>query len=384
MSKIEKTLELNITHEILSLADSFWWYLQPVFLKRYWRPHWRFPFIQTPKSFATGLPISLEGKKNGGYDVCINSPSNFQGGYPRLLFMQFKAGVEKQFNVNPKSIFFGDKSNPNIHIEFDINSNKKHDQHKLLQEISSKAGNKDAAVYVFPRIVNEDQLTENIGKLLTKTSFISVSEIDDKAMAHCVKIDDGHSHKFRTSYDDYNLSEINYFFFYFGKINEPGGILGEIIAIRMYRALQSLRIIQVKGFSISKHHIIDAMIRHVFNIGRYFSISINNLQENLRKYNIILSRLDFLKEYDTLDLPYELEEQTNIFFSEIFDNIIKSLSIYFNWVESISKFNIDTKIPTPPSNYTIELPAEGIRFEWDFDRFNSETDNFDDITYSLF
>ena len=154
MSKIEKTLELNITHEILSLADSFWWFLQPISLKRYWRPNWSFPFIPTPKSFATGLPINLEGKKGGGYDVCINSPANFQGGNPRLLFMQFKAGVEKQFHSDKASVFFGDALKPNIHVEFDFNSNARHNQHQLLKMLATKAGNEDAVV-PSPQSINQ-------------------------------------------------------------------------------------------------------------------------------------------------------------------------------------------------------------------------------------
>ncbi|MDP1995007.1 MAG: hypothetical protein Q8K40_07150, partial [Ignavibacteria bacterium] len=234
MKKIEKTLELNITHELLSLADSFWWFLQPISLKRYWRPHWRFPFMDTPKSFATGLHINLEGKIGGGYDVCINSPSNFQGGNPRLLFMQFKAGIEKPFNSNPISKFYGDATKPNIHVEFDINSNIKNNQHRLLKELAKGAGNEQAVVYVFPRIVNETQLKQNIGKLLSKTSFVSIADIDAKAAANGVTIDDNNGHKFRTCYNDYSKNEVNFFYFFFGRQLNPGGLLGEIFAIRMF------------------------------------------------------------------------------------------------------------------------------------------------------
>ncbi len=383
MGKIEKTLELNITHEILSLADSFWWYLQPISLKKYWRPHWRFPFIQAPKSFATGLHINLEGKKNGGYDVCIHSPSNFQGGTARLLFMQFKAGIEKQFNDNPKSIFFGDKSHPNIHIEFDLNSNKNHNQHKLLQDISAKAGNKDAAVYVFPHMVNEDQLTENIGKLLTKTSFISVSEIDDKANVYGFKIDDGHSHKLGTSYHDYNNNEVNFFFFFFGKPKEPGGVLGEIFAIRIYRALEVLRQAQLPNFPISKYHIIDALIRHLFNIGIYFSIPIRNLQSSLKEFNVILSRLNFLKEYEELPLPYIVNEEINNYFSDIFQDISNSLLKYLSWLEYLTEFNNKTFIPLPDYKYTIELPLNGIRFALSNEINDIDIDSLNEISYTI-
>ncbi|MGD0036487.1 MAG: hypothetical protein ABSC53_04250 [Bacteroidota bacterium] len=381
MSKIEKTLELNITHEILSLADSFWWFLQPVSLKRYWRPHWRFPLMQTPKSYATGLHINLEGKTGGGYDVCIKSPTNFQGGNPRLLFMQFKAGIEQQFNINPQSIFFGDASHPNIHVEFEINSNSNKNQHRLLRELAANAGNGNAVVYVFPRIVNELQLQQNIGNLLKKTSFISINDIDAKATANGVTIDDNNSHKFRTCYNDYNRNELNYFFFLFGKQNNPGGMLGEIFAIRMFRALQELKKAQVDQYLISKYHIMDAMIRHVLNIGLYYSISFSDVVKHFEKYPEFQKRFDTKDYYDN-DLPkvYHIERTENEFVLNVYNDIVNSFSPYFEWMEEIQYF-IDSKVPNPPAEHTIELEADELRFRVAENIFNIE--DYDDINYSL-
>ncbi len=377
MSKIEKTLELNITHEILSLADSFWLYLQPISLKRYWRPHWRFPLIPTPKSFATGLHINLEGKKGGGYDVCINSPANFQGGNPRLLFMQFKAGVEKQFNSNSASIFSGDKQHPNVHVEFDINSNAKNNQHKLLKDLANKAGNKDAVVYVFPRIVNNEQLQKNVGKLLRKTSFISISEMDSKAAANNVTIDDGNPHKFRTCYHDYNKNEVNFFFFFFGKPANPGGLLGEIFSIRMYRALHELKKVQVENYPISRYHIMDAMIRHVLNIGLHFSIPLSIIENFLSQYPNFNQRLNNLYEFEDLPFAYKIEEpESNEYEKEIVNDILNSISQYFLWINKFNNFMIDD-IPQPTSEYTIEVKQDGIRFEIEKD------DEIENISYSF-
>lgn len=384
MSKIEKTLELNITHEILALADSFWWFLQPVSLKHYWRPHWRFPFIETPKSFATGLHINLEGKKGGGYDVCINSPANFQGGNPRLLFMQFKAGVEQPFNSNTKSIFHGDATKPNVHVEFDINSNKKKNQHRLLADLAKNAGNGNAVVYVFPRIVNETQLQSNIGKLLNKTSFISIADIDAKATANKVKIDDGNTHKFRTCYSDFNKSEVNFFFFLFGRPTNPGGQLGEVFAIRMYRALQAFKKVQVDNYPISRYHIMDAMIRHVLNIGLHFSIPLGNIENLLANYSGFNERLEYLYEFDDLPKAYQTETTPNEFVLEIFNDIIKSLSQYFKWINQVQYFE-GVEVPNPPKEYTIELNSNGIHFEIETNAREAFTEeDLDEITYSLF
>lgn len=385
MSKIEKTLELNITHEILSLADSFWWFLQPISLKRYWRPHWRFPFMQSPKSFATGLHINLEGKKGGGYDVCINSPSNFQGGNPRLLFMQFKAGVEKPFNSNISSIFYGDVDNPNIHVEFDINSSKKRNQHALLKTLATKAGNKNAVVYVFPRIVNETQLNRSIGNLLSKTTIISIDDIDIKAALNSITIDDGNPHNYRTCYNDWSRNEINLLLLSLGKINNPGKHLGEIFAIRMYRALQSLKKVQVENYPILKFHIMDAMIRHVLNLGLHFSISLSNITQNLSKYTQFSERLEYIHEFEDIPKAYQIEKSENVFVKEIFDDILNSLSQYFKWIESVQYFE-NSNIPEPPAKFTIELNNNGIRFGLNNSVLENKFDpnDLNDITYSLF
>lgn len=376
MSKIEKTLELNITHEILSLADSFWWFLQPISLKRYWRPHWRFPLIPTPKSYAKGLHINLEGKAGGGYDVCINSPSNFQGGSPRLLFIQFKAGVEKPFNTNTESKFYGDAQTPNVHVEFDINSNTKKNQHRLLKDLATNAGNKDAVVYAFPRIVDNKQLEENVGKLLRKTSFISIAEMDAKATENGVNIYDGNAHKFRTCYNDYHKNEVNFFFFFYGKPANPGGFLGEIFSIRMYRALRELQEVQVEEYPISRYHIMDAMIRHILNIGLHFSIPLKTIENFLNELPDFKNRLNYLYEYEDLPFAYKIDDQeASIYEKEIVSDILKSMSKYFTWISSIDNFAI-ANIPQPSSEYTIEVKKE-IRFEID-----SEVD-LDSITYSL-
>lgn len=382
MAKIEKTLELNITHEILSLADSFWWYLQPVSLKRYWRPHWRFPLMQPPKSFATGLHINIEGKKGGGYDVCINSPANFQGGKPRLLFIQFKAGVEKSFNSNSKSIFYGSASKPKVHVEFDINSNKKKNQHKLLQELASKAGNKDAVVYVFPRIVNNTQLEQNIGSLLRKTSFISIADINAKATKNGITIDDGNTHNFRTCYNNYDRNEINLLLLLLGKFEKPGGLLGEILCVRMYRALQSLKEVQQNEYLISRFHVMDAMLRHIMNIGRYFSIPYSKTIASLNDFSSVQKRLRYIEEYENLPQGYPDEKKASEHDNEIFDNIMQAMSIYFKWIESIKYFDKQVKIPPPPSNHTIELTDNSIRFGLNEEEGIAPED-FDDIYYQL-
>lgn len=383
MSKIEKTLELNITHEILQLADSFWWFLQSNALRRHWHPHHRFPLIAPPKSFASGLHINLEGKKGGGYDVCINSPSNFGGGNPRLLFMQFKAGVEKPFNTNTDSKFFGNSANPEIHIEFDINSNTKKDQHRLLQTLASNVGNKNAVVYVFPRMVNIGQLQDNLGKLLSKTSFISIDEIDKKASDNNVTIDDGNAHKFRTCYNDYDKNEVNFFFFFFGRQKKPGGVLGEIFAVRIYRALNLLRENQNSAFPFVKRQITDALIRYLLNIGMSFSIPFESIISFFNEFPYFKQHIERYFQSNPFQ-KYVVDQPASEWVEDIFSDILTEIAIYFAWVEVNNTSEIyNSEIPNPPANFTVELKKEGFRFGLDTEEDQIEED-LENILYTLF
>jgi hypothetical protein len=339
--------------------------------------------MQPPKSFATGLHINLEGKSGGGYDVCIKSPANFQGGSPRLLFMQYKAGTEKPFNSNTASKFFGDSANPNVHVEFDINSNKNKNQHKLLQELAKNAGNEDAVVYVFPRIVNISQLEQNIGKLIRKTSFISISDIDKKASANGVTIDDGESHKFRTCYNDYDKNEVNFFFFFFGKQKKPGGLLGEIFAIRIYRALMTLKKVQSADYPISKYHILDAIIRHIMNLGFYFSIPHSELFGRFSRNYDLQRRLKYFDKFENQPQGYSLESEPSQNDLRVFNDILESISQYIDWIENIYSFDNETKIPKPPSDYTIDLLDKDLRYEINTGNQPFEKDDLDEIFYQL-
>ena len=381
MAKIEKTLELNITHEILSLADSFWWYLQPISLKKYWRPNWRFPLIPQPKSFATGLHINLEGQKGGGYDVCIHSPSSFVGGKPRLLFMQFKAGINNDGVNDPKSIFSLKKSNPNKHIEFTLNDNRaKLKQHQLLHTLAKKIGNENAAVYVFPQMVDEIQLSQNIGQLLRRTLFVSIADIEGKALSNGVSLLDGNPHKFRLCYNNLFKSEVNLLLFLFGRPTFPGSILGEIFAIRVFRALLALKQTQLEDFPIHVTHVQQALIRHVAYIAYNFSITPRAL-ENIIAAN---ENLDIDLAYDMLE-EYKSYFSNNIMNEQVVDivrDILNSISQYVIWAENLTSFDSKTLIPNPPHNHTIEIPEGGLRFFFQTNEFNDE--DFEDLTYQLF
>jgi len=359
MGKIEKTLELNITHELLSLADSFWWFLQPITLKKIWNPHFKIPIIKNPKPFATGLAISDEGKKGGGWDVCINSPSIFKDKTARLLYLQFKAGNEKQYSTNKKSHFYGSAKNPKLHIEFTINNNTHKNQHKLLKELAKKSGNGNAVAYVFPRIVTEKQMQSSLGALCKKTSFITIEEIDKKAAAKGINIDDKISHSFKTDYSA-TKSEVNWWWFDIGSEEKPGGIIGEIFSIRVYRALIALKSTLETNNPVSKTYLVDAIIRYIVLIGRHYDIRIELIQESLSELRFISSRIkETIKEVNySEDINLKNEIVRSEFKQRVFQNIIEKLKPYLDLLNSKNKFTADTIIPSPPNEYTIELNDE--------------------------
>jgi hypothetical protein len=371
----EKTLELNITHEILNIADSFWWYLQPIALKRYWSPGFRFPLMQYPKSYSLGLSLEKESKE--GWDVCIKSPQ-FIGGDPYALFLQFKAGQHYDYSTNNLSIFYGDKNNPNPHIKFSINNNTNKDQHLLLRKLSKAVGKNDAVLYSFPRIVDEKQLTEKIGRLLYYTSFFSVNEIDDKANMKNVTIQKGTSHEFRSDYDDFLKNEINSTPFTFDAMDLMGKALAEVISLRIYRALYSLQQLLKKQNDLDIHgkNITEAFIRFIKYLSIYLNIDLNVQLPLFTQYERMYKYLAKFKSS-----PQKFTDHSSRGES-IFKDVIQLLSKYFLMSEE-THFNLHSNIKPPAFDILIRIPEEGLFLT--INNLQSDSDLlFEDIAYSLF
>jgi hypothetical protein len=380
MSKIEKTLELNITHELLTLADSFWWYLSAISLRRYWRPYWRMPFLPQPKSFVTGLQINLEGRAGGGYDVCLVSPS-YSGSNDRAVFMQFKAGEHKDFHPDTKSKFYGDALNPKPHVEFTFNNNGKKNQHKLLQDLATaKAGIGHPVLYCFPRITTDQQVRDNAGRLLHKTSFISVADIDVKAALNKVTINVGTAHKFRADYHKYDFNEVNFFLFFYEGPDQTKNFISEIVSIRVMRAFEALKTYSKQLPTIYMSSIGEAFVQYIRYLANYFGLDFKNelsrISENVSSDRIryILKRIEETEELQT-EQKFEANERQR----EIFYTILSDLKPYFNLTEARSLDEIGS-IPEAPSNFTFELNSNGLRFGIEGE---VESDDFNEISYTV-
>lgn len=232
----EKTLESNITHELLNLADSWYWFLTDIPLWRYWRPRYRLPFVKHPKSTSAGFHITTEGKDDptgnagGGFDIRIKA-----GLGKHLLFIQFKKGDLITTSPNPSSEF---AKPPYDHYVFEINGTST-DQHFTLRKLANGVGkNKgNAVVYAFPLIKDMDDLEANAGKLIRKTKFISIADIDKEATKAKVTFTKGQAHNFRVGTSDMNRCEVNFFFFFFGSPDRTPEIIADIIAARFQKTL---------------------------------------------------------------------------------------------------------------------------------------------------
>lgn len=232
----EKSLELNITHELLNLADSWWWFLTDIPLWRYWRPRYRLPFIKYPRSTSAGLHINTEGKDDptgnagGGFDVRIRS-----GIGSHLLFIQFKKGDYCLNSPGTGSKF--DKS-PHDHFVFEINGTSTN-QHFTLRSLANGVGSKNgnAVVYAFPLIKDMTDLESNMGKLVRRTKFISIADLDCEASKAKVTFARNQQHNFRVGATDMNRCEVNYFFFGFEGPDRAPELIADIIATRFQKAL---------------------------------------------------------------------------------------------------------------------------------------------------
>jgi hypothetical protein len=180
----EKTLELNVTHELLtmhawpsSLHHRFGLYAYHL-LPRFW---------SDPSPYAIGLSLADENVK--GYDVEIALPT-----IPaRSVFLQFKLGHLTGFTQRNRkdltshrntSRFLGSTRNPKPHYLFKgINKNSNMNQHGLMRNWSlggPAGGQRVPVLYALPMVRDTDDLKTKAssGRLLTCTEFRSVAEVD--------------------------------------------------------------------------------------------------------------------------------------------------------------------------------------------------------------
>lgn len=248
----EKTFELNITNELLNLSKSFLWLLDHLHLLNFplpMRSHIMISqFMEEATLFAEGLTQKEESNPlTGGYDVSINynHPSGQEG---RLLFLQYKAGISKSHSTIKESKFYKQTAKSNCydakHVLFTFNDAAKGTQHSTLRTLANSQGiQPKSVIYVFPRITELAVFLNNIGNLISNSSFVPVLEIDVQANKQNPKIiiKDNVSHKYRTSYDGL-ISEINSTPFSFEYDNNfVSNLVSELLCVQLERYFRYLK-----------------------------------------------------------------------------------------------------------------------------------------------
>ncbi len=328
----EKTFELNITNELLNLSKSFIWYLDHF----HWFP---FPIIRNRENlrqffnhatiFAEGLTQDEENNPiTGGYDVSINynHPNGQEG---RLMFLQYKAGIRKSYSNKSGSNFYRqtarmDGRSPE-HALFTFNDAAEGTQHSTLRNLANRAGIKpESVIYVFPRITEKTEFKNKVGNLIPNSSFVPVLEIDNQASNQTppISINDGVSHKYRTSYDG-STSEVNFFFFFFFYDNKIiSELLSELISIQ---------------------------------IERFAKILLKQDRPDLELFSDIVS--ESLNRF----VEYELKEFSSS------NLILENVRVYIQSI--VESFNSNRIIQDAPSRFTNIIPKEGLKlnFEYNFD-----------------
>lgn len=325
----EKTFELNITTELLNISKSWVWYMQDSPIRHTLPPSIWEIFLNNSIFFAEGLTQKQESDTaSGGYDVSINYKLS-SGINGRLLFLQYKAGEHSNYCMNIESQFHRTKSNDTDHVLFHFNDAAYKTQHSTLRNLANKSNiNSNSVVYVFPRITKKNELINNIGDLLSKTSFVPVLDIDKQGLeqVHPVQILDGVSHKYRTSYDGRN-SEVNYYYYYYYyDFTIISKIIAELICIQIYRALK----LQIK-----------TLLPFIYEVTRHIEDAVAySLTGNFNKEIIMTEVKNYLKVVE------------------------KNINFY--------------DVPKAPQNYSTEIPIDGLLLKFD------KNIGLDSIQYQVF
>lgn len=377
----EKSLEINITRELLNLADSWCWFLTDIPLWKYWRPRYRLPFMDIPKSTAAGFHMNVEGQRDatgqagGGYDVRIKT-----GLGNHLLFIQFKKGELIDVSPDPQSEF---NNPPCEHFVFHINSTDSN-QHFLLRELSQQVGAQrgNAVVYAFPLIESMEALEANAGKLIRKTKFISVQEIEQEALRCGKTFVINQERKFRVGQANMDRCEVNFLFFLFKKKDRASDIIADVVASRFQKILSNFVQAIEKNYAaygLHEGYIPDGLfysfqgyLRYLLH---YFEVSVDSLDNKCR---LLFSEGSYryfeeeLKKYE--NSKRDIEIITAIFGAlEPYANIINKREIGEN-----NRKVFSNEIPVYSPSFLIPATREG--FEYTFgETFSREA--IEDISY---
>ncbi|RKE42424.1 MULTISPECIES: hypothetical protein [unclassified Sphingomonas] len=224
MSISEKTLELNVTHELLALANG----VSSIFWNR--MPRRTIAPPPGPPIYALGLTLREEAR--AGWDVSIELPVH--GSTPsKIFFLQFKLGESRTYSKYPGSVFLRGSAKPQ-HIVFEFNNNKIRNQHSRLKHTAQQLGSPQAAIYALPLVTELGELKIRAGRLLMHTAFVTAIAIDRTATP---PVRDGTPRKIAISSTNPLLREVRSKARMIEDDDVGAELIAEVLAVRLHREM---------------------------------------------------------------------------------------------------------------------------------------------------
>ncbi len=186
----EKSLELNITHELLREVERMQLDLAIALAQQTGtstRP--------SSPPYAIGLPLDAE--RHRGVDVRLELPPSLNMG--RAFLLQFKSPKPLRYSQKKGSQFSGTRTRPAPHCLFEINNNSHRDQHRVFEAYAKRY--QLSAFYALPAVPSVSAFRAGIGDLVRMTSIIDVADVSRRARAAGINVNNGDVHHIAISHD---------------------------------------------------------------------------------------------------------------------------------------------------------------------------------------
>lgn len=285
MSLTEKSLELNITHELLSRADALWHALHfaypgPMLGSAHGNRHaLRLPARLSPP-VAFGLTLTDE--LRSGWDVKIGVPD--MTGRLYALFLQFKRAKPMHFSSKKSSHFRGSNSlrKRKPHCVFGVNNNSGKDQHVVLCSLARRTHRATSVIYALPRLPTTQAMCRWIGSLVHMTSFVDVLELDQLATSAGVSIAVGQEHAIAVSYDGVHKEVRSEPVHLTGLRDQGESVLADVFDVRVHRAVSRWReavLVYDDSDAVNWDGWVTIFDRFLYSIGLYFGLDVDAFSE---------------------------------------------------------------------------------------------------------
>jgi hypothetical protein len=367
MSIHEKTYELNITHEILTLGLAF-------FTHHYVRGvniiHRLFWF--TYPEYAIGYHINVEGPI-GGYDVALRSGLP---GHPnsKAIFLQYKAPKYKARRT-AGSINFDTAHRATPHYQFIINDNgRQHAQLRHLSRLHLHGYTGNHVLYALPLVKNSTDFHAKLGRLIRFTKFITIRSIDHTASHQVRPVDLGYGkHSILIGEADHNIVEVKSDVMVLEEQDITGNVVAEIITAIISKNLNFFRLeINQLPFAIIGNAVKNTFFNYIAYLLEYFDVSADRLNEmGILSDELIKDLSGYISQ--RIPLLNNLNRERDI---AMVKAIVYRLSLLLN---AKNDFNIVSNIPYLADNYLLDINDNNNKISFE----GVDTKSIEQISYLL-